>query len=309
MALAGTLLAGAACRGVDPYAPVEMEWSPMDEFTTGLPPSIRVRYGIDRERPIRVFLVEVAAGDTSLQISAEPATGADRRETPSGMARRTGACVLINGGYYWIDREGRGRQIGLLAQGGEVLSAPLDGIVWQRVRYPVARATIGAIAGGLPEISWASGSRSRTVRWPDPLDNRLGRPALAPDSSLATPWPVQWALSAGPALVWNGEARVYREEEGFFDSYIPRLHPRSAVGITDDGRLLFVVVDGRQPHSRGVYLEELATILRDLGAVRAINLDGGGSSSLVVNGTLVNRPSGSESEREIASALAVQCPE
>ena len=68
---------------------------------------------------------------------------------------------------------------------------------------------------------------------------------------------------------------------------------------------MLLVVDGRQPASRGVDLMELATIMQDLGCVEAVNLDGGGSSSLVVNGVLVNRPAGGEYQREVMSALAV----
>jgi exopolysaccharide biosynthesis protein len=68
-----------------------------------------------------------------------------------------------------------------------------------------------------------------------------------------------------------------------------------------------MVVDGRQPESRGVGLEELATLMLEAGAVEAINLDGGGSSTLVVNGILVNRPQGNTEQRQVMSALATFC--
>ena len=60
-------------------------------------------------------------------------------------------------------------------------------------------------------------------------------------------------------------------------------HPRSAVGVSADGRaLLIVAVDGRQEHSRGVTLEELGELMKRLGAHHALNLDGGGSTALVI---------------------------
>ena len=62
-----------------------------------------------------------------------------------------------------------------------------------------------------------------------------------------------------------------------------------------------------KPESRGVSLEELATLMLEVGALEATNLDGGGSSTLVVNGTLVNRPAGDTVEREVMSALATFC--
>ncbi len=72
-------------------------------------------------------------------------------------------------------------------------------------------------------------------------------------------------------------------------------------------RRILLVVDGRQSASRGVNLTDLAEILLNLGVDSALNLDGGGSSSFVVNGQLINKPVGGTSEREIVSAISVIC--
>jgi exopolysaccharide biosynthesis protein len=66
-----------------------------------------------------------------------------------------------------------------------------------------------------------------------------------------------------------------------------------------------MVVDGRQASSRGVYLQELAIMMDNLDCVEAINLDGGGSSGMVVNGKILNRPTGTTMQREVMSAIAV----
>jgi Phosphodiester glycosidase len=105
-------------------------------------------------------------------------------------------------------------------------------------------------------------------------------------------------LQAGPLLVAEGRA-VYdraRDPEGFsagarqFDSDITDgRHPRAALGIAR-GRLLAVVCDGRSRHDAGLTLNELAALLAALGAETALNLDGGGSTSLVAGGRLRNRP-------------------
>ena len=94
--------------------------------------------------------------------------------------------------------------------------------------------------------------------------------------------------------------------------FAPVRHPRTAVGIASGGRrLLLVTVDGRQlPYSDGMTLRELAELLRSFGAAEALNLDGGGSTTLVVrerSGALAiaNRPSDREGERPVANALAV----
>ncbi len=68
-----------------------------------------------------------------------------------------------------------------------------------------------------------------------------------------------------------------------------------------------LIVDGRQSESRGVNLDELAQIMKELGAVEALNLDGGGSSSIFANGRLLNKPAGGTSQREVMSAIAIFC--
>ena len=105
-------------------------------------------------------------------------------------------------------------------------------------------------------------------------------------------------LQAGPVLVRDGKP-VYkraRDPEGFsagasqFDSDITEgRHPRAALGV-GGGRLLAVACDGRGRDDAGLTLEELASLLAALGAEAALNLDGGGSTSLVVEGRLRNRP-------------------
>jgi hypothetical protein len=124
-----------------------------------------------------------------------------------------------------------------------------------------------------------------------------GRVAIAPRSRLAAE-PRGDLLQAGPLLVADGAAVYDRslDPEGFsdgaaqFDSDITDgRHPRAALGIAG-GRLLAVACDGRSSEDAGLTLEELAGLLVQLGAATGLNLDGGGSTSLVVGGRLRNRP-------------------
>lgn len=128
-----------------------------------------------------------------------------------------------------------------------------------------------------------------------------------PSRSAAEPWSVEEAVGAGPVLVAAGTTAVTADAEVFFGTGIPEVHPRTAAGVTDGGGLLLVVVDGRQSASRGVDLQALAQLMRDRGAVEAVNLDGGGSSTLVVLGHRLNRPEGRDREREVSSAVVVDC--
>lgn len=84
-------------------------------------------------------------------------------------------------------------------------------------------------------------------------------------------------------------------------------HPRTAVGWdSGTGTLWLVVVDGRQPpHSAGMTLPELAALFEALGVDEALNLDGGGSTTLVLGGQPVNRPSDASGERAVVNALAL----
>ena len=66
-----------------------------------------------------------------------------------------------------------------------------------------------------------------------------------------------------------------------------------------------MVVDGRQAESRGVYLEELAIMMSDFDCLEAVNLDGGGSSAMVADSRLLNRPVGRTSQREVMSAIGI----
>ena len=112
-------------------------------------------------------------------------------------------------------------------------------------------------------------------------------------------------VGAGPRLVMDGKIFVTADAEKFpADIRIGRA-PRSAVGVTSYGDYIFAVVDGRQAHSKGCTLQEWAEILlNEFGAFNAINLDGGGSTELIVKDKLVNKPSDGR-ERMVGNALAI----
>ncbi len=113
---------------------------------------------------------------------------------------------------------------------------------------------------------------------------------------------VDQAVGGGPWLVKDGIESVDGDAEGFGADIVKSTHPRTAVGITADNRLLLVTVDGRQDLSKGLNLADMASQMRNLGAVNAINLDGGGSTTLSIRGFVVNSPSGG-TERYVANGL------
>lgn len=112
------------------------------------------------------------------------------------------------------------------------------------------------------------------------------------------------ALGAGPMLVKDGGVFITTKVEDFGTDVSGGRAPRTAVGLTKDGQLLLVAVDGRQSHSMGLTLLELALFMQELGAVDAMNLDGGGSTEMVIYDKVINKPSDGR-ERRVGSGLAI----
>ena len=114
----------------------------------------------------------------------------------------------------------------------------------------------------------------------------------------------QDVLSFGPALIENGEISVSVNDE------VGRAkagNPRTAIAVIDELHYLFVVSDGRTSESEGLSLYELAALLQSRGAQTAYNLDGGGSSTMVFNGRVVNNPTsgGSIKERNVSDIVYI----
>jgi hypothetical protein len=121
---------------------------------------------------------------------------------------------------------------------------------------------------------------------------------------------------ATPSLIVGGWPRILRDGEnvagdaatieGTISRNAEMRHPRTAIGFSRDSATLFLLtVDGRSQKSVGVTLVELARIMRTLGAWQALNFDGGGSTTMVIDGAVVNVPSDSTGERAVGDALLV----
>jgi exopolysaccharide biosynthesis protein len=84
-------------------------------------------------------------------------------------------------------------------------------------------------------------------------------------------------------------------------------HPRTMIGIDRQGRVWLVAIDGRQPaHSIGMTFADLQALCKRLDLVNALNLDGGGSTTMVVGGVVVNKPSDAAGPRAVSDAIVVK---
>ena len=121
-------------------------------------------------------------------------------------------------------------------------------------------------------------------------------------------------VNGGPRLVRRGaidvtayaEGFVYPENPEFYYRFGVRRNPRTLAGVAPSGNLLLVAVDGRRPeYSVGASFVESARIMKALGAEEAVNLDGGGSTTVTIGPALVNRPSDATGERPIGDAITI----
>ncbi len=154
------------------------------------------------------------------------------------------------------------------------------------------------------------------VQWTDGADSS-GRSFLACSASndcsidlsgtAVSPDPNWWSAVGGSQVLINQGVKWTAAQDSSCGSFCTTLHPRSAAGLSADGNtLILVMVEGRQDPLFGMALSTLAELMEELGAHDALNLDGGGSSALVVDGTRVSgRPDAEPSERSVANHLAV----
>jgi hypothetical protein len=145
--------------------------------------------------------------------------------------------------------------------------------------------------------AWARANMKQGARVELRSDLRLSpRPAFDPE----------FVIGGGPRLVRGGRPAAALDPGIYPEGFAAARHPRTAVGLRADGRILLVTVDGRQPElSVGMSIAELTALLLELGAVEALNMDGGGSTTMVVRGRVVNSPSDLTGERPVGDALLV----
>ena len=210
-------------------------------------------------RNISILKIDYQRKDVELTI----ATGSVSREHTSSIAKRNHALAAINGGYF--NMSPTGGHVGMVMQNGTIIH--------------------GNVTSVPPRGAIGFSSTHRIV---------LDRVETPEDKSLkgvnGTDWSdITEALAGGPVLVFAGATVNWWKEESMGASFNSTNHPRTAIGYTKDTVVYMVVVDGRQPGlAVGISLDELSQFMLDLGCDYALNLDGGGSSTMVVLDTIMN---------------------
>ena len=221
---------------------------------------------------VTYYVADVQLTDATALRSAfaQNSFGENIVENPSAIAQDNGAVFAINGDYYGF------RDSGIIIRNGVIY------------RDSGARTGLAFYLDGHVEVYDETATTAQEL-----LDSGVWN-----------------TLSFGPAIVENGETvdgiESVEVDTNFGNHSIQGDQPRTAVGVIDDNHLAFVVVDGRSPgYSQGVTLTGLADIMLGLGATTAYNLDGGGSSTMYFNGSLVNNPLGTGTERGTSDILYI----
>ncbi len=219
---------------------------------------------------------------------------------------------VMNAGYFYS-----GNALGLVIRDGQFVREGTP-MVYRtvndvtKVYYPT-QAAFGFFGGQNFSADWVYASQGVTYAYPSPAANKTGdEPLPMPDKDYpegASVWNPDMAIGAGPMLIKDGNVNVTWEPEMFDNAsgiQASYNHPRSAIGVTQYGYLVFFVCEGRNktPDTPGLSLFDVADLLHNLGCVEAINLDGGGSSCLLVNGQETIIPSDGE-QRKVVTAVAV----
>jgi hypothetical protein len=186
------------------------------------------------------------------------------------------------------------------------LTAP-EGVEAIVVRGRVQAVREGAGSQVIPPDGWIISAHGQARAWVRAYLKRGARVAFKAQLKAAPPLTFRpaFVIGGGPRLLVAGQPVT--EMEGFNqETFYHARHPRTALGWRADGWFVLVTVDGRQPQrSVGMTIPELAALLRELGCVEAINLDGGGSTTMVVKNKIVNSPSDAAGERAVSDALLI----
>jgi hypothetical protein len=120
-------------------------------------------------------------------------------------------------------------------------------------------------------------------------------------------------VNGGPVLVRNGRVHVTPQRDGFvrptepsfYYGFSAKRNPRTIAGVDAHGRTILATADGRSTASLGLSITETGDVARALGMVEGLNLDGGGSTTMVIDGAVINQPSDATGERPVGDALLI----
>ena len=316
----------------------QLKWINVDSLYQPLPGSVHVLKSTDtlNGKPNIAYYVIADLKDKQLVFDVD--TTLKRRLTPTQFYTKRcdlyphNACyfplVVVNTTFFSFQTH---QNLNVVIKDGKLVgynihTLPGKGKDTLTYRHPFGSA-IGISKKRKTDVAWLY--TDSILQYPYKL---IGEPFLLKDSSLSfdmkspikdqkkfrithggyfpsfDKWKVQTAVGGGPVLVQNGEIKITNNEElKFAGNAIDDKHPRTAMGYTKDNKLIILVVQGRFPGiAEGATLGQEAQILKDLGCWEALNLDGGGSSYMLVNGKETIKPSDATGQRAVPAVFLIK---
>jgi hypothetical protein len=268
-----------------------------------LPTGIKLFSGRQISPGLIAYYAEVDL--TAPDVIVHPYFSQNLRAT-SIIAAEKGAILAVNGGYFASTTS-----VSAVVEPYTVLARNIASLSRPAGTFPVTRSFLALNEDRTVSVDWIyhfSDEFDDIIKYNTPTPNTTTTPAPAPLRNDGQSYEnLLMGLGGGPTLVKNGEIRITYNEEVFFGSGVELTdrRPRTAVGYTSDNKMIIFIAEGGLITSSGATLQQTAEIMVSLGAVEAMNLDGGGSTTMAVHGTLFNRPSGGTFQRAVPSILAV----
>ena len=248
--------------------------------------------------------------DTNLVISTALNTN---RLTPTNWLTNEKGNVLavINGGYFDLTN---GQSYSLVVNENKMLSANVKALTRSfngiNTSYYPTRCAFG-LTNRIPSCEWIYNVAGTTnYAYPTPSPNALNTAPQAKPSEIfpanSSVWSPQTAIGGSPMLLKKGNIMISDVEE-LIDINNKTGRSRSAIGFTAKNRVVILAIEKNATTGNlGVSLSEMAQLLKDMGCTDAINLDGGGSTCLLVNnGKVTNQPEGN-TQRAVSSVIFVK---
>ncbi len=292
----------------------QLDWRRVDTGFGKLPSSVQVYKTTDslNGHPFIAWLVVASLKDRKLEFTTQVSEG--KRYTPSQFYEQEGKPLLVMNATFFSFATNQNLNLVMRNDSMVAYNQPsLQQKNTDSFYYPT-RSAIGLTKGRRADVAWIFTDTAQ--RWPYAFQER---PILAkgtnPDPSFADLktldqwkwWKMRTAIGGGPVLVQDGLVNVTNEEEQMFVKGENDRHPRTAMGYTRKRQLIILAIQGRFPGvAEGATLAEEAKILADLGCIEALNLDGGGSSCVLVNGKETIQPSDKGGQRPVPGVFIIR---
>lgn len=291
----------------------QLKWKNVDSAYGTLPNGMHVYKTTDPLDGFPNIAYYVSIDLKNKNIVAETDTTKGRKLTPAQFYQRDSLPVIVmNCSFFDLKTF---NNLNVVVNNGKLLALnehnfPLGGKDTFMYNHPF-RSALGIRKNRTMDVAWTFTDSSFKKIWAiqQPVNalkdsnNHIGKNELK--NIPLKKWKVLTSFGGGPVLVQNGEVMITNNEERrWAGKAINEKHPRTAAGYTADGKLLLLVIQGRfDKVADGATLTQEANIFKDLGAVEALNLDGGGSSCLLVNGKETIKPSDKAGEQRAVPAV------